>query len=259
MDDVHYCCDFGEKPSHRRRKYKEFTSETMSGIENILLEPNRARKEKLSKSNRKFLRKEFIYDEDNYVVNKRAIHDVQEINAQISAMAEGGGVLALDKSPLKKIQFPKMKQVSKASVDLLKDVTSLKRARGRSRDERPEEDDNDDEDEPHKRLKNDSGSESDADDDIKEPKDSASRAQPEEDCLMDQELLRKWKTLANPPMLKMSAMTDKKWIPCRCDNDYQTKDKESFGWEGAAVLKHGSLIKFGCLEFVFCVNSFADK
>jgi len=165
--------------------------------------------------------------------------------------------LALEKSPVKKMQFPKMKQVSKASVDLLKEVAGSKRSRGRSRDERPDDDEEEDDDEGQKRLRNDSGSESDGEEETKEPKET--KYQPEEGFLEEEELLRKWKTLANPPTLKMAAMSDKKWTPCRCDNDYESKPKESYGWEGAAVLKHGSLIKFGCLEFVFCVNSFADK
>lgn len=30
------------------------------------------------------------------------------------------------------------------------------------------------------------------------------------------------------------------------------------GWEGTAIVPHGSLIKFGCLAFVFSVADFGD-
>jgi len=30
------------------------------------------------------------------------------------------------------------------------------------------------------------------------------------------------------------------------------------GWEGTALLNHGSYIKFGCLQFVFSITDFAS-
>lgn len=40
-------------------------------------------------------------------------------------------------------------------------------------------------------------------------------------------------------------------IPCRCATDVQSHT--SSGWEGTALLHHGSYVKFGCLDFVFSV------
>ncbi|PIK56960.1 PHD finger protein 12 [Apostichopus japonicus] len=38
--------------------------------------------------------------------------------------------------------------------------------------------------------------------------------------------------------------------PCRCATDIQS---DNAGWEGTAMLHHGSHVQFGCLEFVFSV------
>lgn len=37
--------------------------------------------------------------------------------------------------------------------------------------------------------------------------------------------------------------------PCKCQS-YPPLEK---GWEGSAILTHGSLLRFGCLAYVFCV------
>lgn len=42
---------------------------------------------------------------------------------------------------------------------------------------------------------------------------------------------------------------------CYCDRKSDQKSN-SCGWEGSAILNHGSLINFGCLEFTFSVTSF---
>ncbi|CAK8692310.1 PHD finger protein 12-like isoform X2 [Clavelina lepadiformis] len=40
---------------------------------------------------------------------------------------------------------------------------------------------------------------------------------------------------------------------CSCDN--KSEDVVS-GWEGPAILHHGSVVRFGCIEFVLCVTNF---
>lgn len=41
-------------------------------------------------------------------------------------------------------------------------------------------------------------------------------------------------------------------LPCRCGQGVPPELLE--GWEGAAILSHGSLIKFGCISFVFSIT-----
>jgi pSer/pThr/pTyr-binding forkhead associated (FHA) protein len=40
---------------------------------------------------------------------------------------------------------------------------------------------------------------------------------------------------------------------CKCDTDGRDLTTICCEWEGSALLNHGSHIKFGCLEFVFCI------
>nr|CAB3264829.1 ZF(PHD)-21 zinc finger protein [Phallusia mammillata] len=42
--------------------------------------------------------------------------------------------------------------------------------------------------------------------------------------------------------------------PCGCA---EQQDKVVSGWEGPAILHHGSVVKFGCIEFLFCLPQFA--
>ena len=45
--------------------------------------------------------------------------------------------------------------------------------------------------------------------------------------------------------------------PCYCPPlNQDIEDGGGSGCEGSALLHHGSLIKFGCLEFVFSVAAF---
>lgn len=46
-------------------------------------------------------------------------------------------------------------------------------------------------------------------------------------------------------------------IPCSCQNKSQLSNSQSrpAGWEGPAVLHHGSHIKIGCFQFIFSITS----
>lgn len=43
---------------------------------------------------------------------------------------------------------------------------------------------------------------------------------------------------------------------CQCDRRRPEEPPSACGWEGSAILNHGSLINFGCLEFTFSVTDF---
>ena len=51
---------------------------------------------------------------------------------------------------------------------------------------------------------------------------------------------------------QMSAKTGKNYWSCKCKSS-STDLFHGKCWEGSAILNHGSHIKFGCLEFIFCV------
>jgi pSer/pThr/pTyr-binding forkhead associated (FHA) protein len=42
-------------------------------------------------------------------------------------------------------------------------------------------------------------------------------------------------------------------VKCKCDSNGHYRNSLGCCWEGSALLTHGSHIKFGCLEFVFCL------
>lgn len=48
--------------------------------------------------------------------------------------------------------------------------------------------------------------------------------------------------------------------PCNCKNSGSSFiGGSSAGWEGTALLHHGSHIKMGCLQFVFSITEFANN
>jgi hypothetical protein len=54
-----------------------------------------------------------------------------------------------------------------------------------------------------------------------------------------------------------------KQCTCKCANKrerYNNSDCVDQGWEGSAMVDHGSILTFGCLTFVFSVvNSFTSR
>nr|XP_018896594.1 PREDICTED: PHD finger protein 12 isoform X1 [Bemisia tabaci] len=60
-----------------------------------------------------------------------------------------------------------------------------------------------------------------------------------------------------------------KWMRCKCYEDDPSSGSESegeevtsgknHGWEGSALLNHGSQISFGCLKFIFSISEFAPS
>lgn len=49
---------------------------------------------------------------------------------------------------------------------------------------------------------------------------------------------------------KMTAFDQMECLDCYCTNNF---DELQSGWEGPAILTHGSLIQFGCVSFVFSI------
>ncbi len=48
--------------------------------------------------------------------------------------------------------------------------------------------------------------------------------------------------------------------PCNCKNSGSSLIGGSgAGWEGTALLHHGSHVKLGCLQFIFSITEFANK
>jgi hypothetical protein len=54
---------------------------------------------------------------------------------------------------------------------------------------------------------------------------------------------------------KMSSKKGKNYWSCKCKSSL-TDLFNGKCWEGSAILNHGSHIKFGCLEFIFCVINY---
>jgi hypothetical protein len=57
---------------------------------------------------------------------------------------------------------------------------------------------------------------------------------------------------------KMSSKLSKNYWSCKCKCSL-TDVFAGKCWEGSAILNHGSHIKFGCLEFVFCIIGYDMK
>ena len=51
---------------------------------------------------------------------------------------------------------------------------------------------------------------------------------------------------------KMSSKPNRNYWSCQCQSSL-TDVFNGKCWEGSAILNHGSHLKFGCLEFVFCI------
>lgn len=49
---------------------------------------------------------------------------------------------------------------------------------------------------------------------------------------------------------KMTAIDNMDMMECCCTN---IGEASRIGWEGSAVLNHGSLLRFGCVSFVFSI------
>lgn len=48
--------------------------------------------------------------------------------------------------------------------------------------------------------------------------------------------------------------------PCNCKNSGSSLiGGNGAGWEGTALLHHGSHVKLGCLQFIFSITEFANK
>ncbi len=46
---------------------------------------------------------------------------------------------------------------------------------------------------------------------------------------------------------------------CRTDVSSLSSTGKSGGWEGTALLTHGSHIKFGCMQFILCISNTNEK
>lgn len=55
---------------------------------------------------------------------------------------------------------------------------------------------------------------------------------------------------------KMTAVDCLNYMECSC-NSNNVEDLKG-GWEGSAILNHGSLLRFGCVSFVFSIVDCAN-
>ena len=92
----------------------------------------------------------------------------------------------------------------------------------------------------------------DSDDDKLESENDENKVEPAVDAEADN-LLKSWKSLGQPA--KMAANANRHWSPCRCDNTSHNSLGKSIGLECSVILKHGSLIQIGCLQFVFGISA----
>lgn len=64
----------------------------------------------------------------------------------------------------------------------------------------------------------------------------------------------------SPETPTMTAKAGEMSVPCNCKSSSSTLIGGSgAGWEGTALLHHGSYIKFGCLQFIFSVTDYSTK
>ena len=73
----------------------------------------------------------------------------------------------------------------------------------------------------------------------------------------DDRLVRQWKLLEKPSNYMMAARATSQWNPCKCDLEGHS-NSSYIGWEGSAILHQGSLMKFGCLYFVFSITAYGQ-
>lgn len=52
---------------------------------------------------------------------------------------------------------------------------------------------------------------------------------------------------------KMTAESNIDTMECCCNNVVLVGETTRIGWEGSAILNHGSLLRFGCVSFVFSI------
>lgn len=52
---------------------------------------------------------------------------------------------------------------------------------------------------------------------------------------------------------KMTAIDCLNRMECSCSNNNNNMEELKGGWEGPAILHHGSLLRFGCVSFVFSI------
>ena len=57
---------------------------------------------------------------------------------------------------------------------------------------------------------------------------------------------------------KMSSKLGKNYWSCKCKCSF-TDLFDGKCWEGSAILSHGSHLKFGCLEFIFCLIHYDES
>ena len=61
--------------------------------------------------------------------------------------------------------------------------------------------------------------------------------------------------VASPPKEEDAVEWRENYRLCHCDRR-RPEEPSACGWEGSAILNHGSFINFGCLEFTFSVTDF---
>ncbi|KAL7287840.1 hypothetical protein TKK_0017909 [Trichogramma kaykai] len=69
----------------------------------------------------------------------------------------------------------------------------------------------------------------------------------------NQELVEDVRKIAYRNRPQSSSNEDNKEPVCKCDLKRSRYNKMDLGWEGSAMLDHGSILNFGCLTFVFSV------
>lgn len=74
------------------------------------------------------------------------------------------------------------------------------------------------------------------------------------------EVVEKKPVVELPPEPRMCAQKPSVWKECQCSASASAIiTGNGAGWEGAALLRHGSHIKIGCLEFVFSITTFGQS
>lgn len=77
----------------------------------------------------------------------------------------------------------------------------------------------------------------------------------------EQETTDAVKAIIKEKLLSQDQIEDQK-ILCKCNSTKETKNKNHLeeGWEGSAIVAHGSTLTFGCLMFVFnTINAHLER
>lgn len=258
VDNVLYSLDLSEKKARSRKKYNSIEDVAIAELKGIFKKKKKVQEPEPAKTtrSRRFLRKDYVFDDQSYRVNRRSQNDLFDIENAMQGDSSKGKKQTKNKknsnpeppSTITNVKKRKAKSQPKTSkklkVPVSKKVTVPKKGKATK---------------TSKNVKSVPANESVACDDLPEACDT-NKPQVDADC---QSPLDKTVPDQTDPqkgddanVAKMKSRLDEKWTVCECVGNVVPPSYDSIdGWEGCALLHHGSVIQIGCLKFVFSITA----